>query len=112
MSIEKKTVREFTEDDWMLFAGAECWEVGLTGTAEPLSTVHPDGCNWTAVADANGIEVHVIEGEPFCNVDVYNLPVAFPTQKAARLFLAGMLETLDDNTTPDALAELGFREIC
>ena len=72
---------EFTEHDWDGYAGAERWP---NGDAPLIHEIN----GFLLVADRNGVEVF-----PPDEQDTWlDMNYPFPTQKAARAFLAGLPE--------------------
>ena len=87
-------IREFTENDWSLFAGAE----PFTDGKEPLIDDSQD--DLVFVASRNGFEVISSDAE-----QAYLLDVQFPNQMIARTLLAALPGTIEE------LVDLGFERI-
>lgn len=75
-------IREFTEQDWVAFTGAEEWN----SADQPLIR---EAENWVGVCCPTGIDV-VLSSDTH-----YSWRAAIPTQAMGRLFLSALPESLD-----------------
>ena len=87
-------IREFNEQDWSLFSGANNFADGK----EPLIDDSQDDLIF--IASGNGLEVISSDAE-----SAYALDVIFPNQMIARTLLASLPGTIDE------LVDLGFDQI-
>lgn len=104
-----RNVHQFTELDWVGFADAVRWpnkNSDLPYGDEPLVShgQNRDGTRNLIVACSEVVSAFIDGDEQSDNYGGYVLPVSFPTQTAAAIFLAGMPHEL----TPEYLKEIGF----
>lgn len=85
-------VREFTAEEWGLYAGAISWSPHHPGASIPgcVSGCEPLICElgeWTFIASYAGTEVHRLEEREGSTITVYAADFAFPTQRFAYSWL-------------------------
>lgn len=73
--------REFTNEDWMGFSGAEGWRTG-----EPLMAwAGETESDWLVIADRHGLEAYQAGTD-----EMRKLPIELPSQKLAAAILTGL----------------------
>lgn len=90
-------IREFTDNDWDAFAGAEIFPCG----GSPII----DDSDEHLVLIASGAQIEAVPTTGDNILTVYALQVQFPTQEAAKVFMRALPGTMNE------LLEVGFERI-
>ena len=90
-------IREFTENDWDAFAGADIFPCG----GSPI--IDDEDEHLVLVASGSQVEAIPTTGDNL--MTIYAIKVAFPTQEAAKIFLRGLPGTMSE------LIDVGFERL-